>query len=136
MASPATAGAVQFNIDLSEKYHVTWNILAQNLLWDDMFVGGRLSMVTNGRWAAGLYMRSMENNSVDVAPLPRGKYRRGAAVNHMMAISSESDKKSDAWEFVKFLVSETGQRMINEDGANIPALRSIVYSDEFLHHRN
>ena len=135
VASPATAGAVQFNIDLSEKYHVTWNILAQNLLWDDMFVGGRLSMVTNGRWAAGLYMRSMENNSVDVAPLPRGKYRRGAAVNHMMAISSESDKKSDAWEFVKFLVSETGQRMINEDGANIPALRSIVYSDEFLHHR-
>jgi multiple sugar transport system substrate-binding protein len=136
VASSAAAGAVQFDIDLSEKYHVTWNILAQNLLWDDMFVGGRLSMVTNGRWAAGLYMRSMENSSVDVAPLPRGKYRRGAAVNHMMAISAESDKKSEAWEFVKFLVSETGQRMINEDGANIPALRSIVYSDEFLHHRS
>jgi multiple sugar transport system substrate-binding protein len=134
VASPAAAGAVQFNIDLSEKYHVTWNILAQNLLWDDMFVGGRVSMVCNGRWAARLYMRSMESGSVDVAPLPRGRYRRGAAVNHMMAISAESEKKSDAWEFVKFLVSETGQRMINEDGANIPALRSIVYSDEFLHH--
>jgi multiple sugar transport system substrate-binding protein len=127
--------AIVFLTDLSEKHGVTWNMLAQNILWDDMFAGGRCSMVANGRWAASYYMRSMQRGIVDVAPLPRGKHRKGAAVNHMMGISARSTKKREAWEFLKFLVSNVGQRMINEDGANIPALRSIAYSDEFLRHR-
>ena len=135
IASPAAEEALQFLTDLSEKHHVTWNVLAQNLLWDDMFIGGRLSMIANGRWAAAWYMRSMQGGFVDVAPLPSGRFRRGAAVNHMMAISAGSAKKKEAWEFVKFLVSDAAQRMVNEDGANIPAIRSIVYSDEFLRHR-
>jgi multiple sugar transport system substrate-binding protein len=134
VASPEAADALQFDTDLSEKYRVTWNILAQNLQWDDLFAGGRLSMITNGRWAAAWYMRSMPSGAIDVAPLPRGKFRKGAAVNHMMTISAQSTKKDEAWEFLKFLVSEEGQRMVNDDGANIPALRSIVYSDEFLRH--
>lgn len=134
IASPEAEAAVQFTTDLSEKYGVSWNFLAQNLQWDDLFAGGRLSMIANGRWAAAWYMRSMPSGAVDVAPLPRGRLRKGAAVNHMMSISAQSSKKEEAWEFLKFLVSEEGQRMINEDGANIPALRSIVYSDEFLRH--
>ncbi len=134
IASPEAEGGVRFIVDLADRYHVSWNILAQNLQWDDMFAGGRLSMIANGRWAAAWYMRSMASGSVDVAPLPRGRFRRGAAVVHMMAISSQSTKQEEAWEFVKFLVSEEGQRMINRDGANIPALRSVVSSDEFLHH--
>lgn len=135
VASPESAGALQFIIDLSEKYGVSWSMLAQNIQWDDMFAGGRVSMIANGRWAAPWYMRSMRPGSVDVAPLPRGRFHRGGAVNHMMAISSQSAKKDEAWEFTKYLVSEEGQRVFNEDGANIPALRSIVYSDAFLQHR-
>jgi multiple sugar transport system substrate-binding protein len=135
IASPESEGAVRFVTDLSEKYGVTWNFLAQDLQWDDMFAGGRLSMLTNGRWSAAWYMRSMQPGVADVAPLPRGKFRKGAAVNHLMAISSQSAKKEEAWEFVRFLVSEEGMRMVNENGANIPSLRSIAYSDEFLRHR-
>jgi multiple sugar transport system substrate-binding protein len=135
IASPESEGAVRFVTDLSEKYGVTWNMLAQNLQWDDMFAGGRLSMLCNGRWSAAWYMRSMQPGVADVAPLPRGKFRKGAAVNHLMAISSQSAKKEEAWEFVKFLVSEEGMRMVNENGANIPSLHSIAYSDEFLRHR-
>lgn len=135
VASPEAEGAVQYIVDLSEKYRVSWSMLAQNLQWDDMFAGGRLSLIANGRWAAAWYMRSMPPGAVDVAPLPRGTFRRGGSVNHMMAISSQSTKKDEAWEFLKYLVSDEGQRMINEDGANIPALRSLVYSDAFLRHR-
>lgn len=134
IASPESEGGVRFVVDLADRYHVSWSILAQNLQWDDMFAGGRLSMIANGRWAAAWYMRSMASGSIDVAPLPPGKFRRGAAVVHMMAISAQSTKQNEAWEFLKFLVSEEGQRMINRDGANIPALRSVVESDEFLHH--
>ena len=133
IASPEAAEALQFDTDLSEKYGVTWSILAQNLQWDDMFAGGRLSMIANGRWAAAWYLRSMPAGAMDVAPLPQGKFRKGAMVNHMMAMSAESPRKDEAWEFIKFLVSDDAQRMVNEDGANIPAVRSIVYSDEFLH---
>jgi multiple sugar transport system substrate-binding protein len=134
IASPESEGAVQWVVDLSDRHRTSWSILAQNLQWDDMFAGGRLSMIANGRWAAAWYMRSMASGSVDVAPLPRGRYRKGAAVSHMMAISAQSSKQDEAWEFLKFLVSEEGQRMVNRDGANIPALRSVVYSDEFLRH--
>jgi multiple sugar transport system substrate-binding protein len=133
IASPEVEQALQFDIDLSEKYGVTWNILAQNLQWDDMFAGGRLSMIANGRWAAAWYLRSMPDGAMDIAPLPRGKFRKGAMVNHMMAISAESARKDEAWEFITFLVSDEAQRMFNDDGANIPAVRSIVYSDAFLH---
>jgi multiple sugar transport system substrate-binding protein len=135
IASPEAEEAIQFVIDLSEKDKVTWSVLAQNLLWDDMFTGGRLSMLTNGRWAAAWYMRSMPSGSIDVAPLPRGRFRRGAAVNHMMTISAQSGKKREAWDFVKFLLSDRAQKMVNDDGANIPSIRSIATSDEFIHHR-
>jgi ABC-type glycerol-3-phosphate transport system substrate-binding protein len=134
IASPESEGAVRFAVDLSEKYGVTWSFLAQNLQWDDMFAGGRLSMIANGRWAAAWYMRSMPSGAADVAPLPRGMLRRGASVNHMMSISAQSTKQEEAWEFLTFLVSEEGQRMVNAAGANMPAMRSVVTSDAFLKH--
>jgi len=134
IASPESEGAIQFAVDLSEKYHVSWNMLSQNLQWDDMVAGSRLSMIANGRWIASWYAQSMVPGTIDVAPLPRGILRKGAATSHVMSVSSQSTKKEEAWEFLKFLVSEEGQRMVNQGGTNIPALRSIVYSDEFLHH--
>jgi len=136
IASPESAAALQFDTDLSEEYGVTWGVLSQNLNWDDMFAGGRCAMITNGRWAAAWYLRSMKEGALDVAPLPRGKVHTGASVNHLMTVSSQSTKKQEAWEFATFLASDTAQRMINDDGANIPALRSLVYSDAFLRHRS
>lgn len=132
IASPEAIEAMQFAVDLSEKYHVSWNMLAQNLQWDDLFAGGRLSMIANGRWAAAWYSRSML--SVDVAPLPRGRIRKGAATVHVMALSAQSAWKEESWEFLKFLVSEEGQELVNDAGANIPALRSVALSERFLRH--
>jgi multiple sugar transport system substrate-binding protein len=134
IASTECADALQFEVDLSEKYRVSWSMLAQNLQWDDMFAGGRLSMIANGRWSAVSYERALGSGSVDVAPLPRGKFRRGAATGHVMAISSRSGKKKEAWEFIKFLVSDEGERMVNAEGATIPATRSIACSDAFVSH--
>ncbi|HEX7574359.1 MAG TPA: sugar ABC transporter substrate-binding protein [Bacteroidota bacterium] len=134
IASTECADALQFEADLSEKYRVSWSMLAQNLQWDDMFEGGRLSMIVNGRWAAVPYEREMGKGTVDIAPLPRGRFRRGAAAVHVMAISSGSAKKREAWEFIKFLVSDEGERIVNREGATIPATRSIACSDAFLHH--
>ncbi len=134
IGSPEAAGAIQFAVDLSEKYHVTWNMLAQNLLWDDMMAGGRLSMIANGRWAAAWYMRSLPAGVLDVAPLPKGRMKKGAATVHVMSIAAKSGKKMEAWEFLKYLVSEEGQQIVNEDGASIPAFGPIARSDAFLHH--
>lgn len=134
IASAECAEALQFEADLSEKYGVTWSMLSQNLQWDDMFAGGRLSMIANGRWAAVPYVRAMGKRAVDVAPLPRGKFRKGGAAVHVMAISSRSGKKKEAWEFLKFLLSDEGEHMVNREGVTIPATRSIALSDAFLRH--
>ncbi|MEW6510144.1 MAG: sugar ABC transporter substrate-binding protein [Bacteroidota bacterium] len=134
IASPEGVGSFQFAVDLSERHHVSWSMLAQNMQWDDMVVGGRLSMIATGRWAAPVYFRAMGPGVMDIAPLPRGKLRRGGATVHVMGIAAESDKKAEAWEFVKYLVSEEGQRLANKDGVSISARRSVAMSDEFLRH--
>ncbi len=135
IGSAACADALAFEVDLSEKYRVSWSMLSQNLQWDDMFEGGRLSMIANGRWAAVPYTSALGDGNVDVAPLPSGVLRRGAAAVHVMAVSSGSTKKDEAWEFIRFLVSDEGERMVNAGGATIPSTRSIALSGEFLRHR-
>jgi len=136
IGSPECVGALQFIIDLSEKDHVTWNSLATGIQWDDMFAGGRCSMLTNGRWAAAWYVKYMPQKSMDIAPLPRGKYRVGGIATHMMSMSAFSKKKEEAWEFIKFLVGKEGQTEVCNDGNNIPALREIAESDIFLKNKN
>jgi multiple sugar transport system substrate-binding protein len=129
-------GALQFAVDLSEKYHVTWNTLETGIQWDDMFAGGRCSMLANGRWAAAWYAKYMPQRSMDIAPLPRGKYRVGGITTHMMSISASSKKKEEAWDFIRFLVGKQGQIMVSDNGNNIPALREVAESDLFLKNKN
>jgi multiple sugar transport system substrate-binding protein len=136
IGSAEAAEGLQFLIDLSEKYRVSWNSLQTGIQWDDMFAGGRCSMLTNGRWAAAWYVKYMPQKSMDIAPLPRGKYRVGGIVNHMMSMSAQSKKKEEAWEFIKFLVGKEAQVMICDDGNNIPALREVAESDLFLKNKN
>ncbi len=136
IASPEATETFQSCIDLSEKHKVTWGPLAASLQFDDMFAGGRCSMIANGRWAAAWYAKSMAPGSMDIAPLPRGKRRLGAIATHMMTMSATSTKKSEAWEFIKFLAGEKGQTMVSDDGNNIPALRSVAESDLFLKNKN
>ena len=136
IGSPDAAGALQFLVDLSEKYRVSWNSLATGIQWDDMFAGGRCAILANGRWAAAWYARYMPQRSMDIAPLPRGKYRVGGIATHMMSMSAESKKKDEAWEFIKFLVGREGQVMVSDDGNNIPALREVAESDLFLKNKN
>lgn len=132
IASPACARALAFEVDLSEKYRVSWSMLAQNMQWDDMFTGGRLSMIANGRWALIPYVRAMGEGAVDVAPLPRGSLRRGAVACHVMGVSAQSRRQEEAWEFVRYLVSGEGEAIVGEDGSAIPALRRAAASDAVL----
>ena len=132
IGSPACAEALGFEVDLSERYRVSWSMLAQNMQWDDMFTGGRLSMIANGRWAALPYARAMGEGAVDAAPLPRGIVRRGAVACHVMAVSAQSRRQDEAWEFVRYLVSAEGQRMVAEGGSAIPALRAAAASPAVL----
>jgi ABC-type glycerol-3-phosphate transport system substrate-binding protein len=55
---------------------------------------------------------------------------------HMMGMSTQSRKKEEAWEFIKYLVSKEGQTMACDDGNNIPALRAVAESDLFLKNKN
>ena len=132
IGSPECAGALSFAVDLSEKERVSWSMLAQNMQWDDMFAGGRLSMIANGRWALIPYVHAMGRGAVDVAPLPRGRTGGGAVACHVMAVSAQSAMPDEAWEFLRYLVSAEGERLVAEGGSSIPALRAAAMSDEIL----
>ncbi len=102
---------------------------------DEMFSSGQAAMVVNGRWAAPWLSRNMRPGSFDVAPMPHAKKRVTGLAAHYVVMAASSHKKKDAWDFMKFLVSEEAQRITSEDGNNIPAMRRVAESDVFLHNK-
>ena len=84
-----------------------------------------------------------EGLDFDVAPLPVGPSLpsgRSACSNigtTGLAISASSQRKEQAWEFVKFATGPVGQAVIAESCLFVPVLRSVLASDGFAkaHHR-
>jgi multiple sugar transport system substrate-binding protein len=69
--------------------------------------------------------------------LPVGPRRQGQPAHSNigstgLAISSSSQRKEQAWEFVKFATGPVGQALIGESSLFVPVLRSALNSDGFL----
>ncbi len=67
----------------------------------------------------------------DIAPVPKGIAGGGSFVSgNMAAISNYSDHKNEAWEFLKFLTSYDGQKIITLNSGRFPVLRELVMDTE------
>lgn len=133
VGSPEAAEAMARFISFYRDHQITFNpAVRRGYRVDEMFSSGQVAMVVNGRWAAPSYSQRMRPGSFDVAPVPRARQRVTGLAAHYITMAATSKKKQDAWEFMKFLVSEEAQRITNEDGNNIPAMRRVAESDLFL----
>ncbi len=99
----------------------------------DPFLTGRIGLAGPfGRWKVPVY-RTITDFDWDFAPLPRSPDQ--PPVNGIFttawAISSASRKKDAAWEFVRFVSGDVGQRMIAQTGLAIPSLIRAAESDAF-----
>ena len=98
---------------------------------DDLFQPKVAAMTTIGHWAVPGYVQAGIN--FDVAPMPKGPAGQATSVNSAgFVISKDSKNAEAAFEFIKFALSEAGQKRLAELGFAIPVLKSVAEGDAYL----
>lgn len=134
--------AVQFYADLSTRHRVAPDASeVQSMSTPDLFASGKAGIAMGGHWRYQTFIRA-EDLDFDVAPLPVGPRRQGQPARSNigstgLAISASSQRKQQAWEFVKFATGPVGQALTGESTLFVPVLRSALNSPGFAasHHR-
>lgn len=129
--------AVQFYADLSTKHKVAPNASeVQSMSTPDLFAAGKAAIALGGHWRYQTFIRA-DGLDFDVAPLPigpalpKGHAARSDIGATGLAISASSQRKEQAWEFVKFATGPVGQALIGESSLFVPVLRSALNSAGF-----
>ena len=117
---------------------------------EDYFASGKFGMFVDGRWEVPTLRKNMSQNnkwgagSWNVAPLPVYKEYdangnvtvHGVPGGHSgsmgLAIAEGSDNKQAAFEFLKFVAGEEGQKAQAEAGFAIPNQKALASQDVFL----
>lgn len=134
--------AVQFYADLANKHRVAPDASeVQSMSTPDLFASGKAGIAMGGHWRYQTFIRA-EDLDFDVAPLPVGPRRQGQPARSNigstgLAISASSQRKEQAWEFVKFATGPIGQALTGESTLFVPVLHSALNSAGFAesHHR-
>lgn len=98
----------------------------------DLFQAGIAAMTSIGHWAVPGY--ATVEFKWDVAPLPISPSGgRVTSVNSAGFVAAKASQHPDeAWEFIKYCLSEAGQTRLTELGLAIPVLKSVAESSVFL----
>jgi multiple sugar transport system substrate-binding protein len=135
--SPAAIEGVQFRADLIHKYHVApspANITAMGGMGNsDLFMNGTTAMFFSGIWKTPTF-RQIKDFEWDVVETPLGP--KGLRAFPMSAagygILKTSKNPELAYELVKYLSGETGQKLMAATGLTQPALKTLAESPVFL----
>jgi multiple sugar transport system substrate-binding protein len=125
--TPEARRGFQFHWDHMHKYHVCPLVSdLPNMTWDSMFLTGKVSMFFTGSWWLS-HCREAKNMDWDVAPMPRGPARRATrTTTEAITLSPASPHKKEAWEWIKFVLSDEGQPLFAQYGRGIPAVRRVA----------
>ncbi len=128
--------AAQFYADLANKHKVAPNASeTQSMSTPDLFAARKAAIALGGHWRYQTFIRA-EGLDFDVTSLPVGPNRKGQGASSNigatgLAISASSQRKEQAWEFVKFATGPVGQALIGETCLFVPVLRSALNSGGF-----
>jgi len=129
LGTPAALKGLRSLIDLVTVYKVAPipdpSLAAQGI---DLFAQGRIAMQPGVFPSVPVYRATMKQFDWDVQIMPAGSVKRvvtmGAAGYGM---SSQTKHPKEAWEFLKFILSPQGQRIMARMGSGIPALKSLAH---------
>ncbi len=106
--SDATVAAIQWYVDLFNKYHVApTDAEVAALSGQDLFQTQKVAMLWTGRWPISGYQADPKLN-FGVAQLPMGTQRGNSICWSGYAMSSKSTNKLTAWAFLKFVAAGQG----------------------------
>jgi multiple sugar transport system substrate-binding protein len=98
-----------------------------------VFQSGQVAMIIQNSSRVSAFNSAGMNYDVSVIPIPADGQRASAAGGAAWVMSSLSDNKEEAWEFLSWLQSTNGgQRIYTASGEILPALQSTAKSDAFL----
>ncbi|HZO89477.1 MAG TPA: sugar ABC transporter substrate-binding protein [Chthonomonadaceae bacterium] len=125
--TPQAKRGFQFHYDQMHKYHICpMESDLPNMTWESMFLTGKVSMFMTGSWWLE-QCRQAKNIDWDVAPMPRGPVCQATrATTEGLAISPQSPHKQEAWEWIKFVLSDAGQAVFARYGRGIPSIRRVA----------
>jgi multiple sugar transport system substrate-binding protein len=101
---------------------------------NNAFMTGQVAMMIDGEWRAGMIDDSNSKVDYGVAPFPvpddqAAQYGKGYITGTIVGIASTSEKQNAAWEFVKYLTTDTSA-VVNFANAihNVPSTIAALAS--------
>jgi multiple sugar transport system substrate-binding protein len=135
--SPEAATGAQFRADLIHKHKVMPSPSSLSAMGglgnSDLFMNGAVGMYFNGIWMTPRF-REIKNFEWDVVLFPRGPGKQRAIPLSAAGYSIVKGTKHPelAYELVKCLAGETGQKFMTATGLTQPALKTLAKSPVFL----
>ena len=132
--SPQTKDALQFLLDLQDKYKVVPSMA--ELEGEDkiksglqMFMAGKMGMFIAPSFLLAT-LDEIKSFSWDVAPIPvRGSYPRVSTFSTgNVCISSQCKDKRAAWEFAKYIASKEGTAIFGKGRNCVPPIKEVAYA--------
>ncbi len=126
---PNTLKGIQFRADLIGKYKIMMppsGLAAMGGMGTgDMFSNGTVAMFVSGIWKTPTF-RLIKNFKWDVVMLPKGPggHRGFSTGGSGYGILKSSTHKKEAWELVKYISGEEGEKKLAQTGLAQPALMS------------
>lgn len=131
LTSPQTTAAMQYVVDLINKYHVSPSAADTNQNGEktrDLFVQGKLALYQSGPYR----LKDIEENAKfdwAIAPMLEGPAGRVSAVHGVAAVGyAKSKHLPETVEVLKWLGSAAGQKAIAEGGYAFPGVSSAEQS--------
>src|SRR4051794_233785 len=116
-----------------DKYRTTFGDEFSN---NNPFMTGQVAMAIDGEWRGGMIDDSKSKVDYGVAPFPvpddqADQYGKGYITGTIVGIASTSEKQNAAWEFVKYLTTDTSA-VVNFANAihNVPSTTAALESPD------
>lgn len=129
---PEAIDGLKFKADLTFRYHVAPDpkVIPPPAANNPLLAGYAAMEPAYSLMAFDKAYRDSKINW-DVAPLPKGKVRATQGNPDSLVIYKQAKHKEEAWRFIRFLLSEKGQKSVVSRIA-FPVLKKVAESPEFL----
>lgn len=123
---PQAIEALQFLIDLRDKYHVAApsDSTDRNMALD-AFKSGRIGMYMTGAWDIQT-LQPVDSLRWGVAPLPRRKRQATLLGTENYAIAARTEHPKQAWALMAFLLRGSSQQRMAQELEKQPSRRSVA----------
>lgn len=131
----AGVGALQFMVDLANKYKVSEPNVGENDrgTLQDLFLAGKLAMIETGPWFGGMVTERAKNFPFAVAPMPhnQGKKQQTLLVTDSIIVFKSSKHKDAVVKFLEYAYGDKGRLEFDKDFGMLPTEKSVAQNPFF-----